>query len=111
MAYNGTVQMHSGFIPQNDGDFPLLRAKDVYIDDDTRLNDRLTAIANANAGFDQAGIMTVENHKLVIRSVADVYGASGGGTPGGGGSGGGSGSGDADTEPIPINNLEDVLDT
>lgn len=38
MAYNGSVELISGIKPKNGGDFPLVNAPDVQVDDDgTRL--------------------------------------------------------------------------
>ena len=39
MAYTGSVELISGITPKNNGDFPLVDAKDVRIDDNTRLSD------------------------------------------------------------------------
>lgn len=39
MAYNGTIDVISGFRPKNNGTFPLVSAKDIQVaDDDTRLD-------------------------------------------------------------------------
>lgn len=38
MAYNGSIELISGLKPKNNGDFPLVNAQDVQVDDDgTRL--------------------------------------------------------------------------
>lgn len=39
MAYNGTIDLIAGIRPKNSGTFPLVAAKDVYINDGTRLSD------------------------------------------------------------------------
>ena len=38
MAYNGSVDLISGIRPKNNGTFPLVDAKDVYVTDDKRLD-------------------------------------------------------------------------
>ena len=38
MAYTGSVDLISGIRPKNNGSFPLVDAKDIYVDDTTRLN-------------------------------------------------------------------------
>lgn len=38
MAYNGSIELISGLKPKNNGDFPLVNAQDVQVDEDgTRL--------------------------------------------------------------------------
>lgn len=38
MAYNGSIELISGLKPKNNGDFPLVNAPDVQVDEDgTRL--------------------------------------------------------------------------
>ena len=44
MSYTGSVDLISGLRPKNNGDFPLVHAKDVYIDDDTRLDAFITSL-------------------------------------------------------------------
>lgn len=39
MAYEGTIDLISGLRPKNGGSFPLVDAKDVRVDDDTRMSD------------------------------------------------------------------------
>lgn len=41
MAYQGSVTLIAGLIPKNNGKFPLVNAHDVYVDDDTRLDEAL----------------------------------------------------------------------
>lgn len=44
MAYNGTVELIAGITPKNNGAFPLVNAKDVYVTDSLRLDDALEAL-------------------------------------------------------------------
>lgn len=46
MAYNGTVELIAGITPKNNGDFPLVNAKDVYVTDNLRLDGALQALRN-----------------------------------------------------------------
>lgn len=48
MAYNGTVELIAGITPKNNGTFPLVNAKDVYVTDSLRLDSALEALK----GFD-----------------------------------------------------------
>lgn len=41
MAYQGSVDLISGIRPKNGGQFPLVNAHDVYVDDNTRLDEAL----------------------------------------------------------------------
>ena len=41
MAYQGTIDLISGIRPKNGGTFPLVNAHDVYVDDNTRLDEAL----------------------------------------------------------------------
>lgn len=38
MAYNGGIDLIAGIRPKNNGNFPLVHAKDVYVDDELRLD-------------------------------------------------------------------------
>ena len=61
MAYQGSVELISGIAPKNNGTFPLVDAKDVRIDDSTRLDACITGInnkigaANGIASLDSSG--------------------------------------------------------
>ena len=44
MAYNGTVTLTAGITPKNNGDFALVNAHDVYVDDETRLDEALEGV-------------------------------------------------------------------
>lgn len=46
MAYIGSIELASGLKPKNNNTFPLLRAIDVYVDDDTRLDAKLNTLNN-----------------------------------------------------------------
>lgn len=46
MAYNGTVELIAGITPKNNGTFPLVHAKDVYVTDNLRLDDALNSLKN-----------------------------------------------------------------
>ena len=48
MAYTGTIDLISGLRPKNNGEFPLVNAEDVYVDDNTRLD---TALDNLTDKF------------------------------------------------------------
>ena len=47
MAYNGSIDLISGIRPKNNGTFPLVDAKDVYVTDDKRLDVALDEKADA----------------------------------------------------------------
>ena len=47
MAYNGTVELVAGIKPKNNGSFPIVNAHDVYVDDSTRLDAKLTSLGNS----------------------------------------------------------------
>ena len=47
MAYNGSIDLISGIRPKNNGKFPLMDAKDVYVTDDKRLDAALNEKAEA----------------------------------------------------------------
>ncbi len=50
MAYNGSVELISGLKPKNNGDFPLVNAPDVQVDDDgTRLPVMLAKITEVQS--------------------------------------------------------------
>lgn len=51
MGYTGSVDLVSGIRPKNNGTFPLVDAKDVRVDDNTRLN---TALSNVNIEIGKA---------------------------------------------------------
>ena len=41
--YNGSIELISGITPKNKGNFPLVNAKDIQVDDEgTRLSDTLS---------------------------------------------------------------------
>lgn len=44
MGYNGTIELIAGVKPANNGNFPMVNAKDVYVDDDTRLDAKLNGL-------------------------------------------------------------------
>ena len=48
MAYNGTIDLISGIRPKGDGAFPLVKAHDVYIDDETRLDAKLSDLGSSS---------------------------------------------------------------
>lgn len=50
MAYNGSIELISGLKPKNNGDFPLVNAPDVQVDDDgTRLPVMLAKITEVQS--------------------------------------------------------------
>lgn len=49
MAYNGSTELIAGITQKNGGNFPLVNASAVYIDDNTRLDGKLANIANNKA--------------------------------------------------------------
>lgn len=50
MAYNGSIELISGLKPKNNGDFPLVNAPDVQVDDDgTRLPAMLAKITEVQS--------------------------------------------------------------
>lgn len=46
MAYPGTTDVLSGFRQKNNGTFPLVDSHAVYVDDNTRLDDKLASLQN-----------------------------------------------------------------
>ena len=46
MSYNGSVELISGLKPKNDGNFPLIDAKDVYIADNKSLAELVSGLEN-----------------------------------------------------------------
>lgn len=58
MAYNGTIELISGITPKNGQDFPLAQAKDIYVDDDLRLDQALK-----NISTDASNIATIFKNK------------------------------------------------
>lgn len=50
MAYNGSIELISGLKPKNNGNFPLVNAPDVQVDDDgTRLPAALAKITEVQS--------------------------------------------------------------
>lgn len=50
MAYNGSIELISGLKPKNNGDFPLVNALDVQVDEDgTRLPEMLAKITEVKS--------------------------------------------------------------
>ena len=49
MAYNGSIDLINGLRPKNNGTFPLVAAKDVYVDDVTRLDTKLQQLGSSAA--------------------------------------------------------------
>lgn len=50
MAYNGSIELISGLKPKNNGNFPLVNAPDVQVDDDgTRLPVMLAKITEVQS--------------------------------------------------------------
>lgn len=50
MAYNGSIELISGLKTKNNGDFPLVNAPDVQVDDDgTRLPEMLAKITEVQS--------------------------------------------------------------
>lgn len=54
MAYQGSVDLISGIRPKNGGQFPLVNAHDVYVDDERRLDDVLKDIPGEGGGDGKA---------------------------------------------------------
>lgn len=55
MAYNGSVDLIAGLRTKNNGTFPLVDAKDVYVDDNTRLNALLASMLARIEALEQGG--------------------------------------------------------
>lgn len=69
MAYNGTIQLISGITPKNNGDFPLVNAKDVYVDDNTRLNTAIGKVEDTATGdLCNISILTQAEYQELINS-------------------------------------------
>lgn len=50
MAYNGSIELISGLKPKNNGDFPLVNAPDVQVDEDgMRLPEMLAKITEVQS--------------------------------------------------------------
>ncbi len=46
-SYKGSIDLISGLRPKNNGDFPLMEAHDILVDDsNTRLDEKLSLIAS-----------------------------------------------------------------
>ena len=76
MAYQGSVELISGITPKNNGSFPLVHAKDVYVDDNTRLDNKLTAIQNGIENLDLSGYVTdseLSNYVTTAYAEATYY--------------------------------------
>ena len=60
MAYNGTIELVAGIKPKNNGNFPLMSANDVYVDDNTRLdaalNGKAPAIISSVTGYSHENV-------------------------------------------------------
>lgn len=69
MAYEGTVDLIDGVRPKNNGQFPLMNAKDVYVDDNTRLDAALQSKAAAVIVNGQ----TVDTKTYIDSHIAAVY--------------------------------------
>ena len=73
MAYPGTVDLISGIRPKNNGEFPLVNAEDVYVDDNTRLDTALDKLTDNVSDLDYARLYTdiLENNGEV--EIEPVY--------------------------------------
>ena len=61
MAYSGSIDLIAGIRPKNNGTFPLINAHDVYVDDNTRLDEALQA-----AGQVEVGDVTTTKNGLML---------------------------------------------
>lgn len=68
MAYNKGIAITGGLYPVDDGDFPIADAKGIYVDDSTRLDQKLSNM--------DALIGAGSNNKLNSAAVAPTYSAS-----------------------------------
>ena len=87
MAYTGSVDLISGIRPKNNGTFPLVDAKDVRVDDNTRLDEALSDVnsdLDATVRVDIAQTFTAAQKAQgrnnidtpAVTSVAPAYSAS-----------------------------------
>ena len=54
--YNGSIELISGIKPKNNGDFPLVNARDIQVDDEgTRLDEKLTQLEDNGGGGSEGG--------------------------------------------------------
>lgn len=71
MAYNGTVEIISGLKPKNGGNFPLIDAAHVYVNDDTNLNQVLAGIEEAGNNIKEY----IDTKTSGITEGAETFGA------------------------------------
>ena len=76
MAYQGSVELISGITPKNNGSFPLVHAKDVYVDDSTRLDNKLAAIQNGIENLDLSDYVTTEYAEATYYKKSDNPGTA-----------------------------------
>lgn len=69
MAYEGSIELISGIKPKNNGSFPLVDAKDVRVDDNTRLDVALQTISGGGT------ILAVDDTLSVAGQAADAKAA------------------------------------
>lgn len=65
--YNGSIDLISGLRPKNDGDFPLMQAHDIVVDENgTRLDEKLESLSSAISTAGSAIIVTTAEEMNTI---------------------------------------------
>lgn len=68
MAYKKDIPITGGFYPMDNGNFPLVNAHEVYINDSTRLDDELSDIAATEAAFNALGL-SVDSSGYICQTI------------------------------------------
>lgn len=65
MPYNGSIEVISGFVQKNNGDFPLMDASAVYVDDNNRLDKKLRDLEQGLEEFIPFTITVVDERPTI----------------------------------------------
>ena len=57
MAYKKGIPITGGFYPMDNGDFPLVEAADVYVDDASRLSDKLSEVSDLKRAITDVNLL------------------------------------------------------
>lgn len=71
MAYSGSIDLISGLRPKNNGSFPLVNAKDVYVNDGTVLSDLLASILDRLDNLENMGVASSSGVLAVYNANAE----------------------------------------
>jgi len=69
--YNGSIELISGIKPKNNGEFPLVNARDVQVDDTGKRLDEVLAsiLANGGGGGNGSYTLTEADIALIVQRV------------------------------------------